>query len=44
MFTPELDLVMDRTKIFSEASIPTEGKMYDVVAGANGAGLLADLT
>jgi len=40
----ELELVMDRTKIFSEESIPTEGKMYDVVAGANGAGLLADLT
>jgi len=34
----ELELVLDRTKIFSEQGIPTEGKMYDVVAGGSGGG------
>jgi len=39
----ELELVLDRTKIFSEQGIPTEGKMYDVVAGGGGGGLLGNL-
>ncbi|KAJ8612137.1 hypothetical protein CTAYLR_002446 [Chrysophaeum taylorii] len=40
----ELDLILDRNKIFSETSIPLEGKMYDVVhdSGPSG-GLLANL-
>ena len=40
----EFALIMDRKKIFSAAGIPTEGKMYDVVAKSDGAGLLGDLT
>mgnify|MGYP007048847007 CR=1 FL=1 len=40
----ELALVLDRKKIFSAKGIPTEGKMYDVVAKSDGAGLLGDLT
>ncbi|KAH8068258.1 helicase [Aureococcus anophagefferens] len=39
----ELDLVMDRAKIFSPAGIPTEGKMYDVVSSQAGPGLLSNL-
>ena len=39
----ELALVMDRTKIFSKAGIPIEGKMYDVVQSNNGPGLLSNL-
>ena len=39
----ELDLVMDRAKIFSAAGIPTEGKMYDVVSSQAGPGLLSNL-
>ncbi|CAH0365216.1 unnamed protein product [Pelagomonas calceolata] len=39
----ELALVLDRKKIFSAKGIPTEGKMYDVVAASGGGGILGNL-
>merc|ERR1719197_1595351 len=39
----ELELVLDREKIFSAKGIPTEGKMYDVVAASGGGGILGNL-
>ncbi|KAJ1463061.1 SNF2 family N-terminal domain-containing protein [Pelagophyceae sp. CCMP2097] len=36
----ELDLILDRQKIFSKEGIPLEGAMYDVVAASNVKGLI----
>ena len=29
----EFDMIMDRKRLFDESSIPTEGKMYDIITG-----------
>ena len=29
----EFDMIMDRKRLFDENSIPTEGKMYDIITG-----------
>ena len=39
----EVALSMERKKLFSAAGIPTEGKMYDVVAASGGGGILGNL-
>jgi hypothetical protein len=29
----EFDMIMDRKRLFEDNSIPTEGKMYDIITG-----------
>jgi ATP-dependent DNA helicase len=41
----EFDMIMDRKRLFmtGDASVPTEGKMYDIIEAANG-DLLGDMS